>query len=882
MSRSEALGIQTNPPALFFRLLEELENRLAKEPHEAGLLELRAELSGQTTDFAAQVADYTAAIKILSERPAESPSARLSRIHRRRGDAYFSLQKWPEAIDDYAHVVTQETTDVEVLSQRARANEALKKWDDAAADWSRAATANSNGAKWLGEFARRLVAGGQRPLATSQFKKSRAFYERSLQAAPDSDLVAMELAEQLLDWHENETDSGWTVLKPTEMKSDGGATLTLQSDGSILAGGKTPPQDIYTLTVRDLPARIQTLRLEYLPDDSLPQNGPGRRTIGDFVLTTVKATMDLPTRAVETRDLKPAMACADFSQQDVNLASEIDANKKIVWGFYPQVGKSQRALFELTEPVAATDGGVLRVTLEFKSRLAQHQAGRLRLSAAGVPAAFTRERHRCAAIQLADPWARLAAAYYVIGEQPAIDELVQHHPAAAAGIGDLYAAAQDWERAIGEYSKAITEQTTDGALLVRRSAAYEATRRWDLAAADWMRATLQNPGLANAFFEQARFLVQSSTDVLQTGQRADAIHNLQQARDRLRTMHKGVPEDGRVARLLAMSLGSLGRGLGDEHRLAEALEATQESSRVLEAIRQPTSMDLYNLACTYANLTTLVAPARASSTAAERESLANRAMDALRRALAAGMKDFATIDGDHDLDPLRGRADFRALILESAGRTREAVPYLVSASAANPKDTLLSLKVAALQAWFAQEKELAATRQRILALAKGTDEAMTAERAAEACSILPHTNQAEIEAALALGRTAVNVDNGGAWNLLALGMAEYRIGNDVAADKALLAAAEAVVKNDPGAAHVSGVSSFFRAMSLFRRGKKGEARKLATEAAAKMKPLPNDKNNPLAANVTENDLILWLAYTEAKAMIEFDAAPAAPATPDGI
>jgi len=51
------------------------------------------------------------------------------------------------------------------------------------------------------------------------------------------------------------------------------------------------------------------------------------------------------------------------------------------------------------------------------------------------------------------------------------------------------------------------------------------------------------------------------------------------------------------------------------------------------------------------------------------------------------------------------------------------------------------------------------------------------------------------------------------------------------------------------------------------------ARKVAITAAAKMKPLPRDENNPLAGDVTPDNLILWLAYTEAKALIKFDAAP---------
>ena len=217
---------------------------------------------------------------------------------------------------------------------------------------------------------------------------------------------------------------------------------------------------------------------------------------------------------------------------------------------------------------------------------------------------------------------------------------------------------------------------------------------------------------------------------------------------------------------------------------------------------------------------------------------------------------------------------------QSAGRTHEAVLFLAKASAGNPKDTKLSLKVAALQAWFGQEKELAATRQRILAFAKHTALSSAAERAAKACSILPSADKAEVEAALALGRSAVKLGNGVEWwNLLAIGMSEYRSSNDTAAAKALLAAVESVKNSPLDAPHVTGSSSFFRAMSLFRLGKKDEARTLAIAAAAKMKPLPADERNPLAANETENDLIVWLAYKEAKAMIRFDLLPAAAVQP---
>ena len=87
--------------------------------------------------------------------------------------------------------------------------------------------------------------------------------------------------------------------------------------------------------------------------------------------------------------------------------------------------------------------------------------------------------------------------------------------------------------------------------------------------------------------------------------------------------------------------------------------------------------------------------------------------------------------------------------------------------------------------------------------------------------------------------------------------------------EALLAA----MKAGPNNRRVMDTSSFYRAMNLFRQGKPDEAQSVAAEAAAKMKPLPKDENNPLAGNATHDHLILWLACKEAKALIQFDTAP---------
>jgi hypothetical protein len=59
-------------------------------------------------------------------------------------------------------------------------------------------------------------------------------------------------------------------------------------------------------------------------------------------------------------------------------------------------------------------------------------------------------------------------------------------------------------------------------------------------------------------------------------------------------------------------------------------------------------------------------------------------------------------------------------------------------------------------------------------------------------------------------------------------------------------------------------SAYYRAMTLFRQGKSAKARKLATEAASKMKPLPKDEDDVF----DHSDLIVWMACKEAKKLLE--------------
>jgi tetratricopeptide (TPR) repeat protein/tRNA A-37 threonylcarbamoyl transferase component Bud32 len=184
---------------------------------------------------------------------------------------------------------------------------------------------------------------------------------------------------------------------------------------------------------------------------------------------------------------------------------------------------------------------------------------------------------------------------------------------------------------------------------------------------------------------------------------------------------------------------------------------------------------------------------------------------------------------------------------------------------------LAYLRVASLQAWFGQDKELTSTCEKLLSLAKDTQDPALADRTAKCCS-LRQADPKLRETALVLARRAVEHGKGSRWLVyfeMTLGMAEYRSGHFAEADAALTAA-----MNDPGKNNtVTSTSASYRAMGLFREGKTDLARKLATEAATKMKPLPVDEQKPLAGGADGDDLIMWLAYKEAKAMLKFEASP---------
>lgn len=176
-----------------------------------------------------------------------------------------------------------------------------------------------------------------------------------------------------------EQPAEWKTLKPDVFLSSGGATLTRQDDGSILASGTVPDQEHYTVTSSVDLQSLTALRLEVLPDESLPMKGPGRAANGNLHLTEAQLQW-FPAGSESPTPLKVARTSADYDQPGWTSAQAIDGNLESGWAIHPKVNQSHHIVFELQAPVDVSAGGKLAVTLK-QLYPPKHVIGRFRLSA---------------------------------------------------------------------------------------------------------------------------------------------------------------------------------------------------------------------------------------------------------------------------------------------------------------------------------------------------------------------------------------------------------------------------------------------------------------------------------------------------------------------
>lgn len=174
----------------------------------------------------------------------------------------------------------------------------------------------------------------------------------------------------------------WTFVRPTQTTTKSGATAEVLDDSSLRFSGKVAPEDAYTLSFDAPLDGVAALRLEVLPDDSLPHRGPGRAENGNFVLSEVVLTALASEADSPAQSIPLAWAEVDFAQGGFPAEKMLDGDGKTGWAIDGPGDWhiARTATFRLDEPLPSS-GAPARWTLRLDQNYGgQHLIGRLRIS----------------------------------------------------------------------------------------------------------------------------------------------------------------------------------------------------------------------------------------------------------------------------------------------------------------------------------------------------------------------------------------------------------------------------------------------------------------------------------------------------------------------
>lgn len=164
-----------------------------------------------------------------------------------------------------------------------------------------------------------------------------------------------------LESNQPESETPWKPRTFQSIETRGPADVEPLSDGSILIQGGAP-KEIYTLTLSapesDVDATIiQAIRLRVLPHHSLPQNGPGSASNGNFLVSEVALRFNEAALPIDRID-------ADHAQPNYPISNVIDGDKTTGWAINVGPGSppgtkmnaAHEAHFVLESPIDLQDG----------------------------------------------------------------------------------------------------------------------------------------------------------------------------------------------------------------------------------------------------------------------------------------------------------------------------------------------------------------------------------------------------------------------------------------------------------------------------------------------------------------------------------------------
>jgi WD40 repeat protein/mono/diheme cytochrome c family protein len=178
----------------------------------------------------------------------------------------------------------------------------------------------------------------------------------------------------------------WVPLDLNVVRAVGVTKLEKQPDGSLLATplpeGQAQPGN-YQLTAKTQLIGITGFKLEVLPDERLPGNGPGLAPDGNFVLgefTVQQAAIDAKRSKGKAGLLSLKEPKADFSQTNFDVSEALKkGNRDKGWAVSPEGGYRHEATFEPSEPAGAEGGSTFTFQLVQTFQGGKFNLGRFRI-----------------------------------------------------------------------------------------------------------------------------------------------------------------------------------------------------------------------------------------------------------------------------------------------------------------------------------------------------------------------------------------------------------------------------------------------------------------------------------------------------------------------
>jgi serine/threonine protein kinase/Flp pilus assembly protein TadD len=325
-------------------------------------------------------------------------------------------------LDAGLKVKQPEKDESDLLLRRARAHAGLRNYAEAIADCDRVLARDPNNveaghakASAYVTYAHELRLRDKLDEAKKVAEQARTFLKARFKAHANDERFQVEWINFLLG-----EAAAWQSFEITDMKSAAGAKLTKLPDASILVSGVNSAQDSYSLSGTG-PGGLTAVRLDVLPDPSLPSRGPGRSEVGNFTLSEIA----LSVNPAKSGDLKPVHWSSAFATYVRPTDSDttrrdgprgaIDGIVSTRWDIHPQYGRANVAMFATDRPVGDNRPVPLSIQLMFSDpRWSHYNLGRFRLGISKSPYALHAEQI------IAYPsgnWAQLAVAHALLGER---------------------------------------------------------------------------------------------------------------------------------------------------------------------------------------------------------------------------------------------------------------------------------------------------------------------------------------------------------------------------------------------------------------------------------------------------------------------------------